>query len=162
MKSDDEAWNLFETLSENSMHHASSYSQSCRQSADVSIVTQELEEMKLAVQQLRIRASLIPPPPAVLNACATYASPLHDKYLCSFGTPFDEEAEESTDVAQAYQSQDNDQLSNNCNLQASFAPQAPPDPSFIKDQLLMKMEALNGIEGAKKGKYHFLDGRTRC
>ena len=115
MKSEDEAWNLFETLSENSMHHASS-SQSSRQvptmlkkglcevsqPSGIALLSKEWEEMKLAVQQLRSRASLTPPPPANLEACDICASPLHDVYSCPSGAQFVEVAEESANADQGY------------------------------------------------------------
>ena len=116
MKSEDEAWNLFETLSENSMHHASSSSQGPRQAptilkkgmcvvsqpASIALPAKEWEEMKVAVQQLRSRASLIPPPLAALEACGICASPLHDMYSCPSGAQFAEVADESANTDQGY------------------------------------------------------------
>ena len=119
MKSEDEAWNLFETLSENSMHHASSSSQGSRQAptilkkglckvsqpAGIALPSKEWEEMKVAVQQLRSRASLIPPPPAALEACTICASPLHDIYSCPSGEQFAEVTDESANIAKGYPNQ---------------------------------------------------------
>ena len=115
MKREDEAWILFETLRENSMHHASS-SQSSRQAPSVlkkslcevsqpsgiTLPPKEWEEMKLAVHQLRSRGSLTPSPPVTLDAYAIYASPLHDVYSCPSGAQFVERAEESANATQGY------------------------------------------------------------
>ena len=54
MKNEDEAWDIIDTLSENDMHHASTYPQRCQPLTNVLVSTEEWEEMKLAVQQLQV------------------------------------------------------------------------------------------------------------
>ena len=126
MKSEDEAWNLFETLRKNSMHHASSSSQGPRQAptilkkglcevsqpAGIALPTKEWEEMKVVVQQLHSRASLITPPHAAFEACAICASPLHDVYSCPSGAQFAEVADELANAAQGYPNQGGQQFGN--------------------------------------------------
>ena len=125
MKSEDEAWSLFKTLSENSMHHASS-SQSSRQTPSVlkkslcevgqpsgiALPPKEWEEMKLTMHQLRIRASLTSSLPVTLDACAICANPLHDVYSCPSGAQFTKIAEESANATQGYPNQGSNQFLN--------------------------------------------------
>ena len=156
IKSEDEAWDLFETLSENSMHHASSSSQGSRQtptilkkslcevsqSAGISLPAKEWEEMKEAIQQLRSRASLSPPPSGTVEACAICASPLHDVHSCPSGAQFVEVANESANAAQGYPNQGGQPFGNTYNPGWRKAPGfnwkdpngaiQPPRPSYAQ------------------------------
>ena len=71
--------------------------------------------MKVTVQQLRSRASLISPPPASLEACAICASPLHDIYSCPSGAQFAEVADELANAYQGYPNQGGQQFGNTYN-----------------------------------------------
>ena len=120
MKSEDETWSLFRTLSENYMHHAS-LSQSSKQAplvlkkslyevsqpSGITLSPKEWEEMKLVVQQLRTRAFLTPSRLVTLDVCSIFASPLHDVYSCPLGAQFAEITEESMNATQGYPNQGN-------------------------------------------------------
>ena len=92
------------------------------QPSGIALPSKEWEEMKLAVQQLRSRASLTPPPPTALEACAIYSIPLHDVYSCPSGAQFAEIMEESTNAAQGYPNQGANQFANTYNPRWRKAP----------------------------------------
>ena len=109
LKSEDEAWLLFETLSENSMHHATASRsdraapvQDSTKKAGIFEIGMNLE-LSNKVDQLshKLDQLLLGPSPA-MQVCALCASPAHHVLQCPVAPQYPEFVQEQAQMAQNF------------------------------------------------------------
>ena len=116
LKSEDEAWQLFETLSENSLHHMSATSREqpmsqqkrdgIYQIENVMDIHSKIDELSQKLDRLLNtgHSSILPNP--VQDVCALCASPTHFVSECPTAPQFSEFVHEQVQQAQAQQALD--------------------------------------------------------
>ena len=109
LKSEDEAWALFETLSENSMHHASASRseratpvQDGAKKAGIFEIGMHLELQNKVDQLSQKLDQLLSGPSPVLQVCALCASPAHHVVDCPVAPQYPEFVQEQAQMAQSF------------------------------------------------------------
>ena len=140
-KNEDEAWALFETLSENSQHYASSSRRTLTASSSVSKRDGLYEVGHVVdVQDPVARGQPNTPTPLVQEACAICTCPTYFVSDCPLASQYPEFVQEQVNALQGYPKPGNDPFSNTYNpgwkyhANFSWKPQTSNPSPFFQNQ----------------------------